>query len=1250
MLPADMYFACLDGSWNDNHDKYWGEGFLVIPYDNPDLYAELYQGRIPVSTVELTEVMIDKIIQYETPCDPSYTDRYLFLAEVLFPEGWKNPDPITLNGADFAEFVYATDLAGKPLDIVRMYETDWLYAGSVPESKQAAMDSMETGFNFVNQIGHGFRFVMSVGDASIQVGDADALTNGCRYMNLYMLNCTAAAYNFYCLGEHFLANPNGGAVSVVGANNSAYPNASGYYMNEYHDLIFDRDVVHIGEAFARSRLPRTPVAATGDNIDLWTHYIYTILADPEMPLYTGAVGTVDVAHVGSVGLGTTSILVNVTSGGQPVDSAYVCLSKGDEDYEYGSTNALGNAVFDFTAETAGAITVVVTGLNLSRHESAITVTPSGGAYVSFASHTVDDNTSGGSFGNSDGVIDAGETIDMVLSVKNTGGASTGTVSVVLRSSSPGVTIADSTANVGTVTAGQTKAATDAVRVVFSSGIADETAVEFRLVVKNNGVVTWNDRFKREVHAPGLELTTLRIDDGAPLGNGNGVNEAGEQFRLYYGLKNYGTGLASALTATLVALDPFFVFYDVTDSYGALGSYVEGENVAGFHIQETDVSAEHRLEVVVTDLFSRVYRDTIELRVPLPPTALVLDSGYGVDRIECSWTKSASPDAARYQVYRSLVSGGPYLPVSGDLVDHTMFMDTGLSPSTRYYYVVTAVDRSGNESARSAEGTASTNPPQLSGWPLEAMASSSSPPAVGDIDGDGDLEVVVGSKYVYAWHHDGTELVDGDDDAQTWGVLSNEGATSTFTAAVSLASLDNTPGLDIVGAEIATKKVYCFSYTGELLPGWPQAGAYDFRAAPVAGDLDGDGFCEVIAVDSQGAIYAWRADGSEYRDGDGNPSTHGIFYRTPLAAFHFQTPSLCDIDGDHMDEIILGTRSDSVYALNGDGSRVPGWPFMMAGESAGSPAVGDVDGDGDLEIIVQSKGNYGKVYLLHHDGTLATGWPRTIGLRDIYFTSSPGLADFDGDGDLEIVAYGWDAISSRIYVFNHTGQDYPGWPIVASQNYSEASLAIGDLDGDGTPEIVFGDESRLVHAFNIGGQEVDGFPVTTQEAVRAAPFICDLDGDGHTNLVVFGWDRGVYVWDLDGAYDSEATPWPTFQANVHRNGQIGFEVSSPTAIGDDDENVVPTRSALHPNYPNPFNPVTRVSFDVPEGGPRRVTIRIYDVTGALVRTLVDDSLPAGRYDREWDGRDGRGNLVGTGVYFCQLRHAGTTATRKLVLLK
>jgi WD40 repeat protein len=192
---------------------------------------------------------------------------------------------------------------------------------------------------------------------------------------------------------------------------------------------------------------------------------------------------------------------------------------------------------------------------------------------------------------------------------------------------------------------------------------------------------------------------------------------------------------------------------------------------------------------------------------------------------------------------------------------------------------------------------------------------------------------------------------------------------------------------------------------------------------------------------------------------------------------------------------------------------------------------------------------------------------------------------------------------------------------------------------------------LIHAFDISGQEIDGFPVTTGEAVRATPFICDLDEDGYTNLLASGWDGNVYVWNLVGEYDNERVAWPTFQGNVHRNGQIGFVLPTPTGIGGGvGEDPAPVRPMLVQNYPNPFNPTTTVVFDLPQGGSQRVTLRIYDVTGALVRTLVDEVLPPGRHTRTWDARDERGSVVGTGVYFYQLKEDEYLATKKMILLK
>ena len=94
---------------------------------------------------------------------------------------------------------------------------------------------------------------------------------------------------------------------------------------------------------------------------------------------------------------------------------------------------------------------------------------------------------------------------------------------------------------------------------------------------------------------------------------------------------------------------------------------------------------------------------------------------------------------------------------------------------------------------------------------------------------------------------------------------------------------------------------------------------------------------------------------------------------------------------------------------------------------------------------------------------------------------------------------------------------------------------------------------------------------------------------------------------------------------------------------------PKTVSLYQNVPNPFNPTTVIRYDVPAGS-GVVSLRIYDVTGALIRTLVDGTVTPGHKSATWDGRDARGNQVSSGIYFYRLVAGSTTLTKKMVLLK
>jgi hypothetical protein len=318
---------------------------------------------------------------------------------------------------------------------------------------------------------------------------------------------------------------------------------------------------------------------------------------------------------------------------------------------------------------------------------------------------------------------------------------------------------------------------------------------------------------------------------------------------------------------------------------------------------------------------------------------------------------------------------------------------------------------------------------------------------------------------------------------------------------------------------------------------------------------------------------------------------------------------------------------------------------------------------------------------------------------------------------------------------------PGFPVTYSlTTYTESSPVIADIDGDGLRDVLIGSEEKNIWAWNRNGVALDGFPLTTGDAMRSVPCVTDVDEDGDVDLVASGWDKSVYVWDFTGSWSAANAPWPRFHANVHNNGRLGYVVPTPVLgaafsyaalegglelvwvvpveagtvfgveraevingevgcgscayrmvarnvgagvegtvrlvdrgveegsryvyrlVGEDgrvvDETAglyVPVRRAvLGQNYPNPFNPVTKIEYRVAEGsraGERvAVSVVVYDVRGARVRTVVEGPHAAGRYVAQWDGRDERGNPVGSGVYFYRMTAPGFSDVRKMVLLK
>jgi len=128
-------------------------------------------------------------------------------------------------------------------------------------------------------------------------------------------------------------------------------------------------------------------------------------------------------------------------------------------------------------------------------------------------------------------------------------------------------------------------------------------------------------------------------------------------------------------------------------------------------------------------------------------------------------------------------------------------------------------------------------------------------------------------------------------------------------------------------------------------------------------------------------------------------------------------------------------------------------------------------------------------------------------------------------------------------------------------------------------------------------------------------------------------------------DGGCLPGSTYKYRV----EYGAEGVPHKALFETDAITIPALPmALYQNYPNPFNPSTAIKYSLPKQS--CVQLEVYDHSGRHIASLVDGEQRAGLYTAQWDGRDGRGHSVASGVYFCRLTAGKQTISKKMVLLR
>jgi hypothetical protein len=449
---------------------------------------------------------------------------------------------------------------------------------------------------------------------------------------------------------------------------------------------------------------------------------------------------------------------------------------------------------------------------------------------------------------------------------------------------------------------------------------------------------------------------------------------------------------------------------------------------------------------------------------------------------------------------------------------------------------------------------------LPNYPLKTAGSCvgtpriSGPLAVGDVDGDGSLEIAAGTRgqgggvgqrgKTFLWNGDGS-LVPNWPQEMAWNTQYGSGLPEVLT--VAMANVTGDERLEVIAGtsnnasaggtpDDDTHNLYVFRGNGTTLPGFPtqyrRAGIWGFVGA---GDIDGNGYAEVLTGRDHSFVHAYNAQGNampswpvETAVDPNDP--HGLFIE-----FTRDAPSLADIDNDGEMEIVIAGKvrdphqnrevtNSALLVLRPNGQRKPGWyvaklggaPLFNEYPPTQAAALADLTGDGNLEIVVAMLD--GKIRAYKADGTLLWQYNFAAGTR--LFASEPIIGDVTGDNELDIVfgTYSPDHSADGrmgVYGLDHQGQPLPGFPLPL--NYED-----------------------------------DG----TKHGLRGAPTLADLDNDCDVEIIAGSRAGVLYVWDLPAPYHPYQMPWPTARHDYQRTGFVGTAVNTassaynPTVFNED----------------------------------------------------------------------------------------------------
>jgi|GEM_PF-1528061 len=525
------------------------------------------------------------------------------------------------------------------------------------------------------------------------------------------------------------------------------------------------------------------------------------------------------------------------------------------------------------------------------------------------------------------------------------------------------------------------------------------------------------------------------------------------------------------------------------------------------------------------------------------------------------------------------------------------------------------------------------------WTVECNTAILASVTIADVDGNGEQDIVLAtyglppnpywSGYVRIYDPRGNSL-------PGWPLY----IAGAIPGTPAVGDVDNDGLAEIVAASWAG--LHVLEANGNEMPGFPITAA--FYESPALLDLDGDGDLEIVVASEQ-SMRVYHHDGSLYPGWPRNASQN------------FTAAAIADLNGDDIPEIVAGTYlaagspTGEIHAWDREGNVLPGFPFQTAGSVKAPPAIGDVDGDGEPEIVAgawnQSEGSLDPLYVLNANGQLEPGWPRAASYNRL---SSPSLGDLDGDGAQEIVVGGLQATpiyQNEVFVFRGNGSDFPGWPVVMNLSPAgniNSSPIIGDIDDDDTPEIVVKVIDHVV-AYDINGEMALGFPLFLSDGgysgtYSPSPAVGDFDNDGEPELVAAACYSTISLWDFSGNYDPECALWSQFRHDSLNTGSAFVDTSSAVA----EQSPQPFWNVSHCGltlYPNPAS--SGVSFNLPAGVSAPFRVTLFNVLGQKVTSMSIAPTSTGIASVSW-----RDRMFAPGVYFLKIDTNRESQVQRIVI--